>query len=68
MLFLETFSRFLGVLGTDHEKLIFYNSKHRDAIMARIRTEEEKEAARQAAKQAKKISGFGKQEEKRPDT
>ena len=24
MLFLETFSRFLGVLGTDHEKLTFY--------------------------------------------
>ena len=36
------------------------------AIMARIRTEEEKEAARQAAKQAKKDQWLREQEEKRP--
>ena len=34
--------------------------------MARIRTEEEKEAARQAAKQAKKDQWLREQEEKRP--
>ena len=34
--------------------------------MARVRTEEEKEAARQAAKQAKKEGWLREQEEKRP--
>ena len=34
--------------------------------MARIRTEEEKEAARQAAKQVKKDQWLREQEEKRP--
>ena len=34
--------------------------------MARIRTEEEKEAARQAAKQAKKDQWLREQEEKQP--
>ena len=65
MLFLETFSRFLGVLGTDHEKLTCY-IRNTGSNYGKNPYRRGKKKRRGRPKQAKKDQWLREQEEKRP--